>query len=539
MKVSSRYEAIADAESRARGDALLVWLREYGDRRVNSRLIDERRCIPPYVALDFGNQGVLGMQVETRFGGLGLRSREVARVLEQAAAIDLGLGTWVLVCMFPGIRPIAAFGGDALRDALLPPLAQGRILAGYAQTEPGAGTHFQAMEARAEAAGPGRWRLSGDKWWIGNATWAGVLTAMAHDVDERGRRRGLTAFAVRTEQRGVALGRELMSLGMRGVVQSEVSFRDVEVAADAVLGTPGKGLEVGVDSMSWSRFAIAATCIGSMKRCAQLMARFAERRWIATGRLLDHPVALAALGEAAAKIRAAEALLYGVADAVDGGEPVAAELFAACKLVASEFLCQTADALVQLLGGRGYDEENLVPQILRDARVTRIFEGTSEALQAFLGAAALNPASDVWPWLRDQLGGAAFADALAGAIADVRGRGLSGCAGGEGGRAWQCALAGSALAWAMVAAVLARDAAREATVARAAESDWARRRLDEALAALRTGPAAESVLFDPATAQKLVAAYADSIGDVDQTLPGERIGVDPLLRRDLVPDGPP
>src|SRR5262245_17860594 len=117
MKVTTRYAAIPDDASRTRGDALVAWLREYGAHRISSRLIDERRTVPPYVALDFGNQGLFGVQVEERFGGLALRSREVARILEQAAAIDLSVGTFLLVCLFPGVRPLASFGSDELRRA--------------------------------------------------------------------------------------------------------------------------------------------------------------------------------------------------------------------------------------------------------------------------------------------------------------------------------------------------------------------------------------------------------------------------------------
>jgi alkylation response protein AidB-like acyl-CoA dehydrogenase len=532
MKVSNRYEAVSDAESRTRGDALVAWLRDYAERRVNSRLIDERRCIPPHVALDFGNRGLFGIQVEERFGGLALRNREIARVLEQAAAIDLGLGTWLLTSLFPGVRPIAAFATSRLQAELLPLLAQGRLLAGYAQTEPGAGTHFAAMAARAQAGARG-WALTGEKVWIGNATWAGVLTVMAHDVDEGGRRRGLTAFAVRTEQPGVALGRELLSLGMRGMVQSEVGFRDVAVGPDAVVGERGKGLEVGVDSMSWSRFAIAATCVGAMKRCAQLMLRFASRRTIATGKLVEHPVLLASLGEVLARIRGAEGLLYRVADALDRGDGVAVELFAACKLVASEFLWQSADALVQSLGSRGYDEENLAPQLLRDARVTRIFEGTSEALAAFLGAAALVPSSEIYSFLRRELEADALADELAAALGQLRARdgAALGLPAGELPRAWHCALAGSAAGWALVAAVAAQDTARAPAPELARVADWSRRQLADSLERATRGAPEEHVLFDATEAEKAVSALAGSVGDPEQRLPGERRGLDPLLHR--------
>jgi alkylation response protein AidB-like acyl-CoA dehydrogenase len=532
MKVHARYQPIPDAASRAKGDALVAWLRSYGERRINSRLIDDRRTIPPYVALDFGNQGILGMQVEERFGGLGLRSREVARVLEQAAALDLALGTWVLVCLFPGVRPIAAFANEALRREILPQLAAGRVLAGFAQTEPGAGTHFQGMAARALRSGEGRWRITGDKIWIGNATWAGVLTVIAHDVDGEGRRRGLSAFAVRTDAPGVVLGHELLSLGMRGVVQSEVGFRDVVAEAGDVLGEPENGLDVAVDSMSWSRFAIAATCIGSQKRCAQLMLRFGARRQIATGKLADHPLFLARLGEAAARAATAESVLYRVAAELDGGGAPAIDHLAVAKVIGSEYLCRTADDLVQVLGSRGYDEENLAPQLLRDARVTRIFEGTSDALHAYLGQQAVNPGSEIYRALRDDLAADPIADELEAAIRSLRGRASSGSAGGALARGWQLQLAGQAACAALAAASVAADLSRAPSPQLEHASEWARRELASALARAAQGGPEEAALLPRADLEKAVAAFADSIGDVDQHLPGGRIGLDPILRRD-------
>jgi alkylation response protein AidB-like acyl-CoA dehydrogenase len=495
-------------------------------------VIDERRTIPPYVALDFGNHGLMGMQVEERFGGLALRNRDLARVLEQAAAIDLAVGTWILICLFPGIRPIAAFGGEALRAELLPALAAGRVLAGYGQTEPGAGTHFHALATTARPAGPGRFRISGDKTWIGNAGWSGVLTVMAQELDEDGRRKGLSAFAVRTERAGVAFGAELLSMGMRGVIQSEVHFRDVLVDEADRIGARARGVDVGVDSMSWSRFAIAATCIGAMKRCVQMATRFAGRRPIATGRVLEHPVVRVALAESLAEIAAAESVLYRVADDLDAGRGVSPERFALCKLVASEFASSTADRTVQILASRGYDEENLAPQYLRDARVTRIFEGTSEALLAFLGAAALTARSDVYTHLREELGAAGVADALAEASAALKAR--RGEDGEELPRPWQCARAGWAAAWALLAASLARDASAAPSAEAQRRVQWAAGRLEAALDACQEASLEERVLLG-APVEKSVAALADGIGEPEQAMPGGRLGLDPLLRREAPP----
>ncbi|MEX2205348.1 MAG: acyl-CoA dehydrogenase family protein [Myxococcota bacterium] len=525
MKVASRYTPLGDAESRARADGMLAWLRSFSERRLSSQLMDARRSIQPQALLDLGNHGFMGVQVEEKYAGLALRNRDIARLLDQAAAIDLSLGTFLLVCLFPGVRPIAAFGSPVLKDAVLADLARGRTLAGYAQTEPGAGTHFNAMAAQAVSQPDGRWRVSGEKVWIGNAQWSNVLTVVAHDVDATGRRRGLTAFAVRTDQPGVVLGRELPSMGMRGVVQGEVSFRDVVVDRDHVVGEPKRGLEVGVDSMSWSRFAIASTCVGTLRHSVQLLERFGARREIATGRLVDHPVTRVALGLATVRVAACEALLEAIASALDAGREVDAELFAIAKVAGSEFAWDSCDRLMQGLGSRGYDEANGVPQIVRDARVTRIFEGASEPLFAFVGAAALVPTSDLHRALREELGASAVADALAEAVTRMRSRKLADDALS---RDWQCALAGHAAMWAVLVAALG---ARSGGALRERALAWARAEFAAACANAAGGVREEAFLPAAAQLDEAIASVLAPIGDVEQQLPTERWELDPLLRR--------
>jgi alkylation response protein AidB-like acyl-CoA dehydrogenase len=529
MKVSSRYVSLDATASRVRADTMQAWLRDWSERRLSSRLMDERRSVQPQVLLELGNHGFLGVQVEEKFGGLALRNRDIARLLDQAAALDLSLGTFLLVCLFPGIRPLATFGSPLLKDEVLPDLARGRALAGYAQTEPGAGTHFNAMAARAVAQPDGRWRLSGDKVWIGNAQWSSVLTVVAQDVDASGRRRGLTAFAVRTDQPGVELGRELPSLGMRGVVQGEVAFRDVLLDAEHVVGEPKRGLEVGVDSMSFSRFAIAATCVGNMRRSLQLLSRFGARREIATGRLIDHPVTRIALGLGTVRVAACEALLSAIADALDAGREVDAELFAVAKVAGSEFAWDSCDRLMQGLGSRGYDEANGVPQLLRDVRVTRIFEGASEPLLAFLGAAALARSSELYRALRDELAAPALADQLGGAVERLRERALG--AEEKLSRAWQCALAGRAALWAVLAAALAAKPGGRPAALQAHALAWAGAELETACDEAARGSREETFLPSALALDEAVAAVVTPIGDVEQQLPAERWDLDPLLRR--------
>jgi alkylation response protein AidB-like acyl-CoA dehydrogenase len=527
VRVSQRITPVDEATSRSRGDGLLCWIRDYAERRIDTRLIDARRQVPPHVVLDFGRAGVFGVQVEEKYGGLALRHREIARVMEQLAAIDLGLGTWVLVCLFPGVRPISAFGSPLLKDELLPDLAAGRQLAGYAQTEAGAGTHFAAMEARALDQGDGSWQVSGDKVWIGNSSWAGVLTVMAQDVAPDGRKRGLTAFAVKLDRPGVVVGRELLSLGMRGVVQGEIGFRDVSVDLDHVVGRPRRGLDVGVDSMCYSRFAIAATCLGVMRRSAQLMVRFAGRRQIASGRLLEHPVTRARLAEIAARVDALDALLYGIAGRLDAGEAVSAELLTALKVAGSELAWQTVDELVQLLGSRGYDEANGVPQLLRDVRVTRIFEGATEPLLGFLGAAAPNARSDLQRDLREAFGAGDIGARLEKGAQELRERAETTLEDATSTRAWQAALAGEAALW---ACLLASHRHRGGACSRHT-AGWLEERFERACHQAAAGDSREALLAPAAEVEAELARLAEPIGDVETPDPGERRERDPLLRR--------
>jgi Acyl-CoA dehydrogenase, N-terminal domain len=142
----------SDGGSRVRADAIIGWLRGYGDTRVNSFLIDERRSIPAYIVLDFGNHGVLGLQAPTEAGGASLTNRDALRVLIQLAAIDTTLCSFVGVHNALGLRPVLRYGTEVMRNSVLPQLASGRELASFAFTEPGAGSNPRAISATATPA---------------------------------------------------------------------------------------------------------------------------------------------------------------------------------------------------------------------------------------------------------------------------------------------------------------------------------------------------------------------------------------------------
>ena len=493
--------------SAERADAVIGWLRGYAARRLDSRLADERRSLAPHVLLDFGARGLLGLQAPQGSGGLALATRDLVRVMAQLAAIDLTLATMVGVHNGLGLRPLLRFAPEPLRAHWLPQLAAGRQLAAYALSEPQAGSNPRAIGTRADRI-DGGWRLHGEKHLIGLAAWAGVLTVFARAFDPAGRALGTVALLVPGDAPGLHLGPEALTMGMRAMPQSAVRFDGVFVPDAQVLGTPGAGMDVAQDAMGFARLGIGALCVGAMKRCLQLMTRYAARRDIAGGRLFDNPLTLLRLHELDCAIGAAEALVDALAGSIDDGAALPLDACSACKCVLSELLWEAVDRLMQMLGGRGYLETNLAPQLLRDARVLRILEGPSEALYAQLGALVRLPGNPIAQAV-ERCGAPDYLALLTNLPA-------------QGSGAWQDGRNGEFAAWTLLAAA-----------ARGAAAAWAARRLD----ALRRQVEAEgAAVADCPPAGALlarVAQHALAIGDVEQCAPGEAGGLDALLRQAL------
>ena len=518
--------------SRRRADVLVGWLREYASNRINSRLIDERRCIPPYIILDFGNRGLLGMQVPEAFGGLGLTHADNLRVLEQLGAIDLTLALVVFNHGVNGIRPIKGYATPAIRDEWLPRLANGREMAGFALSEPAAGVNVGRIASEARADGSGGWRIRGLKRW-NSSSWAGVISVFARVIDERGRPGGLTGFVVRQGSPGLRIGAEALTMGMRGSVQNSLFLNDVAVGAEHVLGQPGRGMEVAEDALTIGRLCIAAVCLGGLKRCAQVMARYAARRTVASGRLLENPLVLAALGELAARIETIEALKDQLARRLDAGLAVPPEVPMAAKVVASDSLNLAAGQLMQFLGGRGYMENNLASQILRDARLYSVGEGPNEALTTQIGRKArLTQAVD--GYLRADPAGAEPARLLAESLGEISDRCLNGpgpFADRSSALLWTDAVIGQVASDALMLAAVRETHGQSTVEGRLRAIDWAQVRLSRSLRRAREGEADERFIPTACAAAATVALYADSIGDVEQTLPGEENSLDVYLSK--------
>ncbi|MEB3360477.1 MAG: AMP-binding protein [Synechococcales bacterium] len=506
-------------------EALVQWLRQYASESINSRLMDERRCISPGVVLDFGNQGLLGMQVPNEYAGLGLGHRDLLRVLEQLGAIDPTLALFVGLNNVLGIRPILQSAPPDFQADWLPRLATGRELAAFALTEPGAGSNPNAIQSRVVGDGTSGWQLYGEKIWSGSAAWAGIINVFVQHPEAA----GISGFAIRKGTAGLSQGTEALTMGMRGMVQNTVYLEGVPVSETQLLGQPGQGMAIAQDAMRYGRLAIASACIGGMKRCAQLMLRYSSRRSVSTGRLLENPVLLTRLGRLTAQISALSALVGWIAQQLDEGKDVQPEAYTACKILAPEFYWQAADDLVQCLGGRGYIETNLAPQILRDARVLRIFEGPTETLAMHLGAQMFHPRSGLKTLIHQDLGAPELAERLFAGAEEILARYQRVHADTSTAHRWAYLAIGELGAIALLLA-----AQQPLSTASSRAITWTQLYFEQKLAQALVPTASEIVAASATVTAEWVTEYTDAIGDIEQSLAGEEHDLDALLKKEPV-----
>jgi acyl carrier protein len=318
-----------------------------------------------------------------------------------------------------------------------------------------------------------------------------------------------------------------MTLGMRAMVQNDIVLDGVAVDRQRLLGCPGDGMRVAQDALMHGRLGLAALSLGGMKRAAQLMLRYARRRDILTGRLIEHPLTRFRLGNLVSGIVALESLVRETACRLDARAKVPEEVFLVCKIVGPDLLWRAADDLIQLLGGRGYIEPNLAPGLLDDARLFRIFEGPTETLAAHLGARILQEPSVLAGWIVETLGAtrpaAAIREAMDEALANRR---KSGDDAGFAMGALHIHL-GFVAAYAVLEAVSGRVAdsrQKERAVV------WAREGLEHAISSLRRFGLRIEDLQAPERLARDISGFDAEIGDVEQMLPGPDMAMDPLLR---------
>jgi butyryl-CoA dehydrogenase len=358
--------------------------REFCDREILPRVRDNDRAsrFDRELASKLGEVGYLGAPVAEEYGGRDLDYIGYALIVEQVGRADSSARTVVSVQTSLVAGSIERWGSEEQKREWLPRLCSGEALGCFALTEPDTGSDAANLRTRATRT-DGGWSISGNKMWISMGNVADVALVFAQTDPEK-RHKGLACFLVPTATEGYSSQEIHGKLGLRASDTAEISLDQVEVPDDAMLGEVGDGFKVAMSALDNGRYSVAAGCVGICDGCVDASVDYAKERQqfgvpIASFQLVQELIA-----DMIVKRDAARMLVWRAGELKDRGEPNTVETSMA-KLYATEAAVECANAAIQVHGGSGYVDDYPVERYLRDARVTTLYEGTSQIHKLIIG----------------------------------------------------------------------------------------------------------------------------------------------------------
>jgi alkylation response protein AidB-like acyl-CoA dehydrogenase len=355
--------------------------REFVEREIvpHARAWDRDEEMDRAIVGRLAEVGYLGAALPEEYGGMGLDTVSYTLVTEELGRADSSVRGIVSVNVGLVGKTIARWGSEEQKREWLPRLSSGEALGCYALTEPGAGSDPAGLATRAERGGDG-WTISGSKIFITLGTWAGVALVFARSGE------GITCFLVPTDVEGFSAQPLKGKLGLRAQDTGELSLDGVRVPAENVLGAEGEGMKVALSALDNGRISLAAGCVGIAQGCLEACLSYARDRRQFGRSIASFQLVQELLAEIAVETEAARLLTWRAALAADSGARHTLESSIA-KYYASEAAVRAANAAVQIHGGYGYVDEYPVGKYLRDARVTTLYEGTSQIQKLIIGRA--------------------------------------------------------------------------------------------------------------------------------------------------------
>ena len=365
-----------DFELTAEQQEIQALARELADAEIapHASSWDREHRFPEEVVAQLADMGLMGVCVPEEYGGAGADFLSYILVLEQLSRADAGVGVTVAVHTSATTLSILAFGSEEQKSQFVPPLARGQLIGAFALSEPDVGSDATRLRCAATRDGD-EWLISGEKRWITNASYAGTILLFARTDPETPGARGTSAFLLGPEH--VSTIREQEKLGLNSSSTGDLVLDQARVEGDRMLGPEGEGFSIAMSTLDGGRIGIAAQALGIAQAAYDVAREYAFQRHSFGQPIARHQAIQWKLVDMAVEIEAARLLTYEAAWRKDRGLPFAAAA-AKAKLVASESARRQTSEAIQVLGGYGYTKDFPVERYYRDAKVTEIYEGTSE-----------------------------------------------------------------------------------------------------------------------------------------------------------------
>jgi alkylation response protein AidB-like acyl-CoA dehydrogenase len=353
-------------------------IREFAEKEVApiAREIDEEERVPFELLKKAGELGLMGVPFPEQYGGADAGVVGYCVLMEElnrkCASTTTIIGAHAQLCAMS----IYLSGNDDQKDRYLRALCEGRKLGAWALTEPGAGSDAAHIRTSARRDGD-EWVLNGSKMWITNGSFADVLVVFAATDRDLGARGGITAFIVEKEFPGFKVGKVEPKMGLRASHTASLYFEDCRVPAANVLGQVGQGFATAMQTLDIGRCGLGASSLGSAKEAYELALKYAIERQQFGRPIADFQAIQFKLADMVVKIYTMEQIVYDCAKKVDRGENATLES-SIVKLYCTDAASEVIDEAIQIHGGMGFSRELPLERMYRDARVTRIFEGTNE-----------------------------------------------------------------------------------------------------------------------------------------------------------------
>jgi alkylation response protein AidB-like acyl-CoA dehydrogenase len=385
-------------EVTARGESFLAKLREFCETHIDAEVIERDAQIPDEVILGLKELGALGMKIGTEYGGLGLSQVYYNKALAMVCSMHPALGALLSAHQSIGVpQPISMFGSDEQKQQWLPRCTH--QISAFLLTEPDVGSDPARLHATATPDGD-EYVLDGVKLWTTNGVIADLMVVMANVPKSEDHPGGITAFVVEADTPGIVVENRNAFMGLRGIENGLTRFTKVAVPAANRIGQEGDGLKIALSTLNVGRLSLPATCCGVAKWCTKIAREWAKER-VQWGRPVgEHDAVAGKVAFIAATAYGLEAMLDLASDLADSGRTDIRIEAALAKLYGSEMTWLIADELVQIRGGRGFETaeslaargERGVPaeRVLRDMRINRIFEDSTEIMHLLIAREAVD-----------------------------------------------------------------------------------------------------------------------------------------------------